>query len=62
MRNLVKSKDLCEKCKFTHRPHCKAMNGGRCDDCENLNEENVCLCTTIRINTPCPYFDEMDEN
>lgn len=62
MRNLVKSKDLCEKCKFTHRPHCKAMNGGRCDDCENLNEENVCLCTTIRRNTPCPYFDEMDEN
>lgn len=59
MKNVIKSKDLCDRCKFTYEPYCNAMNGGKCNDCENLSEDGMCLCTTIRKNTPCPYFREI---
>lgn len=55
--NTVKSRDLCERCVFTHAPHCRRLTGERCAGCEN-EKALKCLCNAINYNTPCPYFRE----
>lgn len=56
-RNTVKSKDLCDQCKYTYEEGCRAQRDGTCAGCDHT-EGDKCLCDTIRRNTPCPYFDE----
>lgn len=59
-RNLIKSVDLCDRCKFTHEPYCAVKSGGECTDCTNITEDAHCQCDTVAMNTPCQFFDEFE--
>ena len=61
-RNIVKSKDLCDQCKYTYEISCIALKGGSCSDCGHADENHKCLCDTIPRNTPCPYFEEYNNS
>ena len=55
--NVIKSRDLCEQCKFTHAPDCRRLIGQVCTGCENA-DDGKCRCNSINHNTPCPHFKE----
>ena len=57
MRNHIKSVELCERCVYGFDRYCIERG---CDECERL-VDGKCKCDGIRENTPCPYFEE-DEN
>lgn len=57
MEQAIKTKDLCDRCRYHFNVWC---NIG-CMNCE-MNGEKQCLCLTIKENTPCPYFREADGN
>lgn len=58
----VKTKDLCERCKYHFRRWCDAKQGCSCIECEHFSKDNECLCLTVKANTPCPYFKEADDD
>lgn len=62
MKTPIKSKDLCEACKYDFCNWCQGVCGGDCGVCDNMDEKGACLCLTIEANTPCPYFKEGEAN
>lgn len=58
MSNHIKTADLCERCK--HSSNCK--NYDYCHGCPMKLAYVECYCMTIKMNTPCPYFEEEDDN
>lgn len=60
--NHIKSRDLCERCIYS-LSNCKLRKAKylNCDTCK-MKLPETCRCTTIDINTPCPYFKEYTEN
>ena len=59
----IKSKDLCEKCKFNFDRWCSGVRAVNCTGCEHRTEDKKkCRCLTVKKNTPCPFFGEADEN
>ncbi|MBE6928048.1 MAG: hypothetical protein E7467_06125 [Ruminococcaceae bacterium] len=55
----IKSKDLCQACKYDFYNWCQAVCGGECGICDNKNGDGKCFCLIVKANTPCPYFKEV---
>ena len=55
--NRLKSQDLCDRCRYSFKRHCEKHGCRACI----MYGENRCICTTIRKNTPCPYFKEAED-
>ena len=58
MENHIKSVDLCARC--THSSNCKKYD--YCHGCTMKLAYVECYCMMIKMNTPCPYFEEEDDN
>lgn len=54
----VKTKDLCARCEYAYE---RCTNCKSCDDCDHIDKNDVCLCLTVRKNTPCQYFKEAND-
>lgn len=52
----IKSPDLCERCKI--KVDCLTRNQ-ECEECSLFDDR--CICLEIEDGTPCPYFEEDDE-
>lgn len=54
----IKTLDLCERC-FYGNSKC---NLGDCRECEVRIKDTIlkCGCLSIKFNTPCPYFKNID--
>lgn len=63
MSNPIKTRDLCERCKHSGcRDHTDACSHGeRSDGCPAFSVFG-CRCDSIRENTPCPYYEEGENN
>ncbi len=63
MRTPIKSKDLCERCKYFFGRACGAIDCSACEMRDDLKDGYMrCKCWDIDFNTPCPYFKEAEEN
>lgn len=65
MENHIKSKDLCDRCVFGFVRHCISGEVPSCKDCAmnyDTRKPGGCKCITIKVNTPCPYFVEAENN
>lgn len=58
MSDPIKSADLCNRCK--HSSNCK--NYDYCHGCPMKLDYVGCSCMTIKMNTPCPYFEEAKDD
>ena len=56
--NHIKSAELCERCVYGFDRYCIERG---CNGCE-MSVDGKCKCIGIRENTPCPYFEEEDDN
>lgn len=60
----IKSADLCNRCSYAFYRHCSEKMQGNCVGCVMYGTGNPrrCMCSAIKVNTPCPYFveDESD--
>lgn len=59
MSNYIKTFDLCERCKYDFYIWCR-VRGVDCGSCPQ-NTPGHCLCSTVKENTPCPYFEEREK-
>ena len=64
MENHIKSLDLCNRCIYAFDRHCSKKMQESCDGCVMYGTGNPrrCMCLTIEVNTPCPYFVEAENN
>lgn len=62
MSDHIKSKELCDRCRFEYFRNCSEKNG--CGDCEMdaTGKPGGCKCFTVDWNTPCPYFEEAEDD
>lgn len=53
---------LCDKCKYGWKNHC-SKHSGKCKDCKMHGGKSGkrCICPTIIIGQPCPYFERYVE-
>ena len=59
-RNVIKSKDLCERCHFVAGgEHCTKTP---CGECEMQKPNRECKCDDVQQGTPCTYFKEREES
>lgn len=59
----IKSKDLCDRCANNRTNLCnpRILQGKHCSDCPMYGRE-LCKCVEVMFYTPCPYFDEAEQN
>lgn len=64
MENNIKSADLCNRCIYSFYRHCSEKMKGNCVGCimDDTGKPGGCKCLAINPNTPCPYFEEEDDN
>ncbi len=61
MSDRIKSADLCERCAYSFERFCRAQGRrGGCPKCEMMDGK-TCKCLTVDFNTPCPYFEEAQD-
>lgn len=60
MSNPIKSADLCERC-FYSLTRCLSSSIA-CTTACGMYDGGRCKCLDIKPNTPCPYFEEEDDN
>lgn len=56
--NHIKSPDLCERCKI--KADC--ISNYSCYECSVHDDKEGCICRTIEDGTPCPYFEEAEDD
>lgn len=58
----IKTGDLCERCEHSYVKWCIGKHEKDCTKCDHQTiEKDRCLCLTVKVNTPCPYFKEVDD-
>ena len=64
MENHIKSKDLCGRCIYSFDRHCREKMQGSCVGCvmDGTRKPGGCKCLSVKVNTPCPYFVEAENN
>lgn len=63
--NLIKTPDLCDKC--ARQFECKSRIDRVNTDCVSPTKCSMyyywgCKCSEIQKNTPCPYFEALEED
>lgn len=60
----IKSADLCNRCRYAFDRHCSEKMQGNCAGCvmDVTWKLRGCKCLTIKVNTPCPYFEEVKDD
>ena len=64
MENHIKSGDLCARCIYSFDRHCREKMQGSCVGCvmNGKRKPGGCKCLSVKVNTPCPYFVEAENN